>query len=339
MDKNLLCKCGIIGCALIVIIAMMLSYTPISEPTILKVGSDVSMDSGNVNDEGGKTNGDNDNNDRIDDIVNRFLLTLAPGLYDNNGRLVASWDVLTTQYGLECEKDYTANNLFSGPGSLFSIVDNSFTLTNGVVLVIDSGVTRIGNGALALQPNIRAVVIPDSVTSIGVEAFVECAVLNKILFCGTMEQWQSLELGDYWCGYAPATTVLCSDGPIDIPVDAYYGFYSDTTGGYAYCGGAASTKRTDVNIESKVLDRNKKAWSVARIEANAFENFEAIDTVVIPASIIEIGDSAFAGCENLTTIVFEGTTKQWNAIKFGRDWNYNVPATHVQCSNGVITID
>jgi hypothetical protein len=43
-------------------------------------------------------------------------------------------------------------------------------------------------------------------------------------------------------------------------------------------------------------------------------------------------------CTNLSSIIFEGTTAQWNAIRKGTDWNEDVPATHVQCSDGQVEL-
>lgn len=49
-----------------------------------------------------------------------------------------------------------------------------------------------------------------------------------------------------------------------------------------------------------------------------------------------IGDNAFAGCSNLTTITYSGTKVEWNAVagNFGNGWKTNVPATGVTCSDG-----
>ncbi len=54
--------------------------------------------------------------------------------------------------------------------------------------------------------------------------------------------------------------------------------------------------------------------------------------------VVSIGEGAFRNCVNLTTIIYEGTTAQWNAISKGADWNLNVPATHVQCSDGTVAL-
>ena len=61
--------------------------------------------------------------------------------------------------------------------------------------------------------------------------------------------------------------------------------------------------------------------------------------LVHPSKAEFIGYSAFEGCTSLTNIKFEGTVEQWNAIEKCEDWNYNVPATEVVCSDGVVTLE
>lgn len=61
-------------------------------------------------------------------------------------------------------------------------------------------------------------------------------------------------------------------------------------------------------------------------------------SIDIPVSITKIGLSAFYNCTSIETINFEGTIDQWNAITFGSNWNYNVPATYVQCSDGQVPL-
>ena len=51
-----------------------------------------------------------------------------------------------------------------------------------------------------------------------------------------------------------------------------------------------------------------------------------------------IAYEAFINCEKLTSIIFKGTVKQWNAVWIGTRWNEGVPATKVVCSNGEVAL-
>ena len=63
-----------------------------------------------------------------------------------------------------------------------------------------------------------------------------------------------------------------------------------------------------------------------------------IKNIYIPEGVTTIGSSAFENCTSLTNITFNGTVAQWNAIVIADSWNYNVPATQVTCSDGVVTL-
>lgn len=62
------------------------------------------------------------------------------------------------------------------------------------------------------------------------------------------------------------------------------------------------------------------------------------NTPTIPNTVTDIG-GAFYGCKNVTSISFEGTVAQWNAIENKTNWNYQVPATFVQCLDGTVSLN
>ena len=58
--------------------------------------------------------------------------------------------------------------------------------------------------------------IPNSVESIGAEAFCRCESLIDITFQGTIAQWRKIELGNGWNDDVSATVVRCTDGNVNI---------------------------------------------------------------------------------------------------------------------------
>ena len=78
--------------------------------------------------------------------------------------------------------------------------------------------------------------------------------------------------------------------------------------------------------------------SVTSIGDYAFYYCKSLTSIEIPDSVTSIGGSAFSNCRALTSITFNGTVEEWNAIEKGEYWNYNVPATYVECSNGKVEI-
>lgn len=74
------------------------------------------------------------------------------------------------------------------------------------------------------------------------------------------------------------------------------------------------------------------------IPAGVFYNCTKLERVIIPSTIKKVNTIAFQDCIALTNIIFEGTTAQWNAVSEGNWGDKNVPATHVQCSDGQVAL-
>ena len=70
----------------------------------------------------------------------------------------------------------------------------------------------------------------------------------------------------------------------------------------------------------------------------AFASCYTSTSVTIPNSVTSIGDNAFYYCSSLASITYKGTQAQWNAIPKGDNWNINVPATYVQCTDGQVAL-
>jgi hypothetical protein len=79
--------------------------------------------------------------------------------------------------------------------------------------------------------------------------------------------------------------------------------------------------------------------SITTIEDKAFNLCNALARVEIPAGVAIIGNDAFGSCTRLYSIIFKGTVTQWNAITKGDTWNAAVPATHVHCIDGDVSLE
>ncbi len=78
--------------------------------------------------------------------------------------------------------------------------------------------------------------------------------------------------------------------------------------------------------------------TMTRIEEETFRNCSLLTSVIIGSGITRIEYQAFGQCTSLSSITFNGTIEEWKAIDKGADWNYEVPATVVHCSNGDVTL-
>ena len=125
---------------------------------------------------------------------------------------------------------------FSGYSSLTSItIPKSVTsIESGAFSGCDSQVSIVvaeGNTVYDSSDNCNAIIekatntlicgcrnttIPNSVKSIGAEAFCRCEMLTDIGFRGTRAQWGRIELGNGWNDEVCTRVVNCTDGDVEI---------------------------------------------------------------------------------------------------------------------------
>lgn len=77
---------------------------------------------------------------------------------------------------------------------------------------------------------------------------------------------------------------------------------------------------------------------VTSIGAWAFYECTSLAEIVFPDSVTSIGSYAFYGCSALRDIRFDGTMQQWNNMKKGVWWSYNVSTAYVICTDGKVSL-
>lgn len=179
-------------------------------------------------------------------------------------------------------------------------------------VIIEKGVTSIGNYTFYNCENLTKVTIPDSVTSIGDHAF-----RNTGLRSVTIPK-SVTTIGDFafeFC-YKMETLVL-SEGIISI-------------GAYAFSECNYLTTVTIPNSVTTIGDSafvncyNVKEFKVGNeletIGASAFSGCSYIKSFSLGENVKSIGDRAFYFCDSLTDLRYCGTQEEWNMINFGKDW-------------------
>ncbi len=68
---------------------------------------------------------------------------------------------------------------------------------------------------------------------------------------------------------------------------------------------------------------------VTSISSFAFKNCGRLTSITISVSVTSIGDFAFSGCKSLKSLYFKGTSKQWESIKKGFNWDQDVSSYSV----------
>ena len=209
-----------------------------------------------------------------------------------------------------------------------------------------------GKTSLMICPQGKALIdFPKSVVNFREFAFRKCALTYveipstvKYIDHGLFYECESL------------TSVKLPKGISRINSSAFYG-----------CSSLASFV-VDSNIEeigfnafshcSSLADLEFKE-GVSEIDSSAFYDCTSLSTLTLPNSLRTIGDygfeyctsltsvtfgtglrkidtRAFHGCSSLSSITYLGDMESWNKIEKTYYWNSGVPATYVQCNDGVV---
>ena len=241
--------------------------------------------------------------------------------------------------GTGAMKNYTDYSSNQSP-----VFDND-TIKN---VVIEDGVTSIGNSAFESCGGLTSVTIPDSVTSIGNFAFSGCEGLTNITIpnsvtCIGMKVFggcsgltsitipnsvTSIDEGAFeFC--SSLTSILLPDGITSIGVGAFVNCESLTDitipDGVTNIGDWAfeeCSNLTSITIPSSVTNIGIRAFDgcsnltsitipdgVTSIGDWAFYHCNSLTNITIPGSVTNIGHSTFFGCKNLTSItILDGVT-------------------------------
>ena len=173
-------------------------------------------------------------------------------------------------------------------------------------VVIDDGVTSIGNAAFQGCTSLTSIEIPDGVTSIGRNAFQGCTGLTSIEIPASVTSIGELA----FAGCSSLTSIEIPDGVTSIGDEAFRGCTSLTSieipEGVTIIG-----ECTFYNCSS--LASIEIPDGVTSIGLNAFDGCSSLISITIPASVTSISESAFQGCTSLTSIdIPEGVTSIGN---------------------------
>ena len=218
----------------------------------------------------------------------KTILKSASGLYDAEGRLIASWAKLV-DLGFNIEKD---------GWRLRYVLEKNNSLQGGIKLVIDDSVSAIGSLAFEGCTSITSIEIPIGVISIGSGAFLRTSITDIFI---------------------PSTITKIGNGAFgecfslkNIAVDQNNKHFKDIDGNLYDKEGKTLIQYAIAKEDAKFTVPN----DVTHIHTYAFSCSSALSSINIPSSVISIGACAFDDCALLKNIYFDGTTEEWEDIDF-----------------------
>ena len=198
--------------------------------------------------------------------------------YYNNNYLIGSWMSGTCAAGLK-----NGELTVVGFGAFENCIDNN-SRPNINSIVIEEGVTSIGDYAFDNCTGLTSVEIPACVTSIGDGAFSSCGSLATITVDENNQAFDSREGCNAIIRKADNTLILGCKNTTTIPD----GVQSIGDLAFSGCGGLTAISIPD---------------GVQSIGVNAFYRCSNLESVNIGSGVTSIAISAFNNCDKLATII------------------------------------
>ena len=195
------------------------------------------------------------------------------------------------------------------------------------LVVLEPGVTGIGEYAFRGCSSLTSVTISEGATSIGLEAFCDCGSLTSVTIPDGVTS-----IGDRaFYGCSNLTSVTIPESVTSIGSSAFLGCRSLTS--VKIPEGVASID-DQVFRDCSSLASVTVPESITSIGNYAFLGCNSLTSVMIPDGVTSIGDSAFQDCSSLTSVTIPGSVTSIGEYAF----NYCSSLTSVTISEGVASI-
>lgn len=182
-----------------------------------------------------------------------------------------------------------------------------FQCENLTSVVIPKGVTEINDMAFMGCKNLLTVTIPDTIKKISPYAFNMCDNLCNVIYTGTEEQWNVIDIYGSNDALTSAEreyeyTGFIVESLSDVP-DISYGniIIPETSTDDSSTDESSKYSNIETIIIPETFTIDDIKYKVVGIGDEAFKDSN-IKSIIIPDSVLRIGNSAFEGCTSLELI-------------------------------------
>ena len=209
----------------------------------------------------------------------------------------------------------------------YEIIDGEATITDcddtfeGEMIIPDTikgyPVTSIGAEAFVNCITLTGITIPDSVAIIGMDAFAECTSLERITIlnseCIIYDDASAIEACATIYGYEGSTAQAYAE-KYDREFVALQDDNNKSLEALTYKivdGEVIITDCDESFVGEMIIPDTIEGYPVTSIDKDTFDN-TAISSLIIPATVRNIGDSAFTSCKSLTQITVNKNNKYYS---------------------------
>ncbi len=203
---------------------------------------------------------------------------------------------------------YALNN----DGNSYSVVGIKEDNANASIVIPSEynskPVTAIAERAFCLREELKSITIPESIVSIGVNAFSDCRSLTEIKYNATecSKSDYNYNIFNYGGQNGEGIKVIVGANVKIIPDYLFYSKYSDSASKITEVvfseGSVCESIGCSAFENCSSLKTINIPNGIVKIDSNAFKDCSLLENVDIPSTVNDIGVSAFEGCSSIVSV-------------------------------------